>query len=162
MKNLLFLIFCPIIEIGMGQTLCPQVYSSGGSTGQIDNSYLSWTIGECVIQTIQNSSSYLTQGFQQTKMTINEFINEKNDEYSITISPNPNKGSFVIETDILLLGQDITFRLTDINSIEVMADKLTNVRTEVDISQYNANTYILTLYNKENTVLRSYKIFYFR
>ena len=52
-----------------------ELVSTAGSYGETSSGSLSWTIGEPVIETITNGTNTLTQGFQQSKLTVTA-INE--------------------------------------------------------------------------------------
>lgn len=45
--------------------LQPSVFSSSGNSATIGNINVSYTIGECIVTTVSNNTSILTQGFHQ-------------------------------------------------------------------------------------------------
>ncbi|MFC2176342.1 hypothetical protein ACFLR1_05175, partial [Bacteroidota bacterium] len=55
--------------VGMSQSISPEVIASAG--GHFDNgtTQLSWTLGEVAIDTYDNGTNIITQGFHQTQLT---------------------------------------------------------------------------------------------
>lgn len=66
MKKLLILFtLIGLTVLIYGQSLNPEVISTSGDYFENSNASLSWTLGETVTETFENSNFFLTQGFQQ-------------------------------------------------------------------------------------------------
>lgn len=90
MKNLTVLIIgILIVHIGFSQTLTPEVYATSGDYFTNTANSLSWTLGECVIETYESVNYSLTQGFQQTNYSVTSIQENENENYSVIVYPNP-------------------------------------------------------------------------
>lgn len=67
MKKILILLFNVVFLVGLHAQITneQQVISNGGNYSEAEGLSLSWTLGETVIATFENSGLVLTQGFQQ-------------------------------------------------------------------------------------------------
>ena len=65
MKILSTIAFSFIVAVALGQSLSPWVLGTSGGFHTNQGNSLSWTVGEVEVATLNNSTSFLTQGFQQ-------------------------------------------------------------------------------------------------
>lgn len=71
MKRFMLISFLScLVSVSRSQTLSPKVISTAGNEYKASTISWSWTMGETVIPTIQNSNNILTQGFQQPEVEI--------------------------------------------------------------------------------------------
>ncbi|NOX86833.1 MAG: hypothetical protein GXO86_12865 [Chlorobi bacterium] len=66
-----------------------QVVSTGGDYFETNNGSISFTIGEVVIETIENGDNCLTQGFQQSTLNVFTILDEKPTGKRWIVYPNP-------------------------------------------------------------------------
>ncbi len=66
-----------------------EVVSTAGSHGETTAGSLSWTVGEPVIETITDGTNTLTQGFQQSKLTVTAINDLKFPGIELSVYPNP-------------------------------------------------------------------------
>lgn len=119
LKSILTTIIVLLVVVSaMGQDLKQQVISSaGGYDVSGDNSIsLSWTLGELVITTVESGTGdlILTQGFQQSKMSVTGI--EENKDLGVVVSIYPNPTSELVnvkfaapldgETNVIMHGPD--------------------------------------------------------
>lgn len=90
MKHLFFLL------LGLGSLLHAHaqdtdlhVVASAGSSYQIDDFVLDWTLGEVVIQTLDRPSGMITQGFHQPTYTLVSVSPFPDEVGNVVVSPNP-------------------------------------------------------------------------
>ena len=88
-KLLMILIMAFGYSIAFCQSLKPDVIASSGSFYTNSTNTLSWTIGECIPETISNGTNELTQGFQQSIYDINTVVDNTKKRIQITVFPNP-------------------------------------------------------------------------
>ncbi|NVK64960.1 MAG: T9SS type A sorting domain-containing protein [Flavobacteriales bacterium] len=70
------------------QSVTPEVTATAGAHFAIPGYQMSWTLGEPITQTLSNSSGQLTQGFQQSNISVIG-INDYDFSYEIEVFPNP-------------------------------------------------------------------------
>jgi hypothetical protein len=157
MKNLsgivMLFLLCPLVPL-FSQQLTPFVISSSGGFYSNTSGMLSFTTGEmAAVETYSNSTSILTQGFQQP-WDFGTYINEHPfNDFSFGIYPNPSNGQFYLLTDSdLNLHLNIT--VSDLlgqkyHSLSIDPSGKINIEP-VDITDLPAGTYILYLRVKEH------------
>ncbi|MBI2280098.1 MAG: T9SS type A sorting domain-containing protein [Bacteroidetes bacterium] len=146
-------ICAPIKRISFFITLCTgslasfsqNVIASGGDTYQSTIGLVSFTVGETVVETIQNTI-IITQGFHQTNLTIT--VVEENPKFDITVYPNPTTDFFNISNKT----PDTKLQLVDISG-QVL---LETYEDEIDLTDYVVGHYILVVSNSAFTSV--YKI----
>ena len=86
-----------------------EVVTTAGSYGETSSGSLSWTVGEPVIETITDGTNTLTQGFQQSKLTVTAINDLKFPGIELSVYPNPTNSFLFIEVKYFLF--DIKFSL---------------------------------------------------
>lgn len=127
-----------------------EVIASGGTSFSNSNGSIDWTIGEPVIETLENNSNFATQGFHQTQLQITE-VEESNTYYNVAVFPNPTKAN--VEVQINDLNEDLNIKVFDVSGKLVMQKlylKDDNSKS-LDLSPFESGSYYLQLTGKENT-----------
>ena len=162
MKSILtFIIALVFVATAGGQDLKQQVVSSAGGFGVSgDNSIsLSWTLGELVISTVQASGGdlILTQGFQQSKLTITAIDVNKDLGVEVSVYPNPTSELVNIKFGAPLEGETTLFLMAP-DGRQVLNMKLEQgeVLKEIDMNEFPGGTYFLRIQN--GIKLNVYKI----
>ena len=137
MKTLLtFLIFIPYFLLG--QITSPTLISNSGGSFQTNTIIMDFSIGELVIQTLQNNK-ILTQGFHQEVLKIGTLINEL--EILTKIYPNPTSKLLFIELEKESDGDMLMY---DIKGKLILKDKFRNQKIkQLDISTFSPGNYLL-------------------
>ena len=137
MKFLTILSLSLLPFFALAQSITPEVIASAGEHYDNGTTQLSWTLGEVVIDTYDNGSNILTQGFHQTQLTVTS-IEEDLAEIRLNLYPNPTAEYLNIE-----LGnneKDINLQLYD------MAGKLIHK----DVINAHDSKYVLPMQNVES------------
>ena len=119
-----------------------EVVSSAGSYVETTSGSLSWTVGEPVIETITDGTNTLTQGFQQSKLTVTAINDLKVSGIELFVYPNPTNSflSIEVKTDkqrYLLLS------LFDLNGRLILQKKMTENKQTIKMQNYKPGTYLL-------------------
>lgn len=149
MKSLSFLFFCLFLVtiVSAQEVVSTQGDSYSNSSGIVD-----FTIGEVVINTLNDGSNDLTQGFHQTNWTITSVEDISN--YDVSIFPNPTDDVINVKTSVF---EGVYYLFYDINGKLLKEGNLTSGKTPIDVSQFAAGSYILTLNNKSEN-LKKFKL----
>jgi hypothetical protein len=156
-KILLILIIVSGYTIVYGQNLKPEMIATAGSFYSNNSYSVSWTIGECIPETFSNGTNKLTQGFQQGIYEINTVVDNTEDRMKITVFPNP-------ATDFVNLEMQTQnkigyyYQLFDLNGKCLKNEKITAVKSQIDLIGFARTTYILNVYASDQKVLKSFKI----
>lgn len=107
---------------GMAQSIEPQVIASAGEHFDNGTVQLSWTLGEVMIDTYDNGTNILTQGFHQTELTVTS-IEENLSDIRMNIFPNPT--SEFLNIELSNNEKDINLQLFDMSGKLIHKDVIT-------------------------------------
>jgi len=79
---ILIIAICP-------ELLAQEVIATAGSTLSSSYGSISFTIGECVANTLTKGDKTITQGFQQANISVSMISELKDLDFSISVYPNP-------------------------------------------------------------------------
>ncbi len=117
------------------------VATAGGTLGNASGS-ISYTIGESVAQTFSSGDKVLTQGFQQSYLSVSTEKTILDLNFSITVFPNPT-------TDVVTLrvGKEsmsgLLYLLYDLNGRLLSKKVIENSDTTVPFQSLQTGTYLL-------------------
>jgi len=85
-------VFC-LLQAGTWaqEALSSAAYSANGTSVQ-----LNWTLGECVVETFENGKLVLTQGYQQSRLTVTSY-HQPVSSVMLRVYPNPVSESLIVE-----------------------------------------------------------------
>lgn len=115
MKNVqIYLICLGVLLFSFGKVGAQQVLASAGDFLKNTSGSLSFTLGELVIDTKTNTNGTLTQGFQQTKLTVTAIKELPGNNFHIVAYPNPTTNVLFLKSET---GSSIkfTYSLFDAN-----------------------------------------------
>ena len=140
MKFLTILSLAVLPYLGMAQSIEPQVIASAGEHFDNGTTQLSWTLGEVVIDTYDNGTNILTQGFHQTELTVTS-VEETLANIQLNMYPNPTSELLNIElgnneSDINLQLFDMSGKLVHQAKIEAYQTKFVLPMNEVATGNY--------------------------
>ena len=115
MKFLTIISLIVLPFVGVAQSITPEVIASAGEHYDNGTVQLSWTLGEVMIDTYDNGTNILTQGFHQTQLTVTS-IEENLADVTMNLYPNPTSEYLNIslrnnQNDINLQVYDMTGKL---------------------------------------------------
>ena len=148
--------------LAQGQSLSPTVVASAG--GYLDNGTvsLSFTVGEVAVTTLTGGDMILTQGFQQPfELDVTGVDDNHPVNWSVKTYPNPVQDHLNIRFTIRN-PQDFTVVVMDITGKKVFVNKYMQVQPgevkEIDMQQYHAGIYMISVTSQDQKVRRVYKI----
>lgn len=145
MFKCLFVIFSFSCFISIAQNNEQQVISSIGAFYSNNEYIMESTLGETVINTIENGN-ILTQGFHQTILKITS-VSELSD-IELKLYPNPTIGLFTVEFG---KNQNLIIDLSSLNGKTIFSEKIENQNKKTfDISKLTQGIYILKVTNTNN------------
>lgn len=163
-KTCTLLFVSAIVVAAQAQSLTREVIASSGGYSVSSVGSLSWTLGETVVETVENPSInlILTQGFQQP--------DELDDDVSIwelpksnvfvSLYPNPTIQSIRMDLQydntsrITIELIDMLGRVLNTDNLDVLKGQMSNY--QLDVSTLSAGMYMFRL-TSEGRQLNSYK-----
>ena len=135
-----------------------QVLTTSGGYIEIHEIQYAWSLGECLIHTISDGETNLTQGFHQSFSVVTT-IEEKGTEGICMVYPNPTSSSlYVKQTGGRKSPQHL--KLVDPYG-RVLVSKIIidpSPEYEIDLSPYAEGLYILHLINQDTQYHHSIRI----
>ena len=158
MKSFLTLILICLSYLSFSQQASPEIISSAGEHFENGELSLSWTLGETTISTLEGDI-ILSQGFHQDFFIITAIEEQKFENTSIRIFPNPTPDYLNIEWKANSESSEkMTIQLIDMQG-KVLVEKTANTLSEslkLDLRSYKKSQYILQI--KEGKAVKTYKI----
>lgn len=136
------------------QSLGQTVLSTSGDHFQNGSAALSWTIGEPVINSLENGSLRLTQGFHQPYLTVSSVIEAEN-ENLVRVYPNPTIA--MLSIDFATTGE-YRAELFDVLGRKLNTFNIIGNHYELDLNDFPAANYLLKCYDTENKSISTFKI----
>lgn len=153
----LFLIF--ISDLTKAQSLSPEVIGSSGDFYTNTGGSVSFTIGETVVETFNDGSNFLTQGFQQSFIIMTS-VPETQNGNSIFAYPNPLKDYLFLDFNSM---EEDTYLITvfDVSGKEIM-HKRTQISAQfstykMSLSDLQDGIYLIRITN-ENYLSKTVRI----
>ena len=162
MKKPILLFLTLILSVSLfSQSLSPTVIASAGGFAAAGGYSISQTIGELAVKTLTNNDLLLTQGFQQPQLSVANFIEPEEVEWSLNTYPNPVKDMMYIEyslqeeTDLMLEIRDITGKKVSEEKLEQLSG---DSETSVNLSDLRNGIYFLKFYSPDKKLFKIIKI----
>jgi hypothetical protein len=153
MKSLIIVL---ILILAGSMVSAQQVVSTNGDSQSAAGYEVSWTVGEAVIETLVGSSTTLTQGFQQTKLTITAVSELLIPGLEIKVFPNPTQDFITVHFSEYIEGS--RYFIYDLTG-KLLENKLINsADTEIDLKKYASGQYILKLTNKSRQPIQTFQV----
>ncbi|HNW70100.1 MAG TPA: T9SS type A sorting domain-containing protein [Bacteroidales bacterium] len=142
MKKYISILLCSIATNAFGQFTTPEAISSGGDSYSQPFGKMEVTIGETVIETLNENNIFLTQGFQQSHffaVTIEE--NTLSEDIDFSVFPNPATDELNILWNI---DETVLIFLYDLKSNLLYVDNMEKT-SRIKVADYASGAYLLRL-----------------
>lgn len=159
MRNILISTIITIALMCLGNNIkAQQAVVSGGNFHQNSQGSISWGLGEAVIETFEVDDIIITQGFQQSKLTITTIEELPEPDFYITAFPNP-ANDFVYLKSNFDHSDDVYFTVSDLNGKLMMGDKINSTVEKVSFRDLKSGVYFIkiSLNNKEVKTIKVIK-----
>lgn len=150
---LFFLVFPLCIY---AQEISQEIISSSGDYSDGSSGQLSWTLGDLAIETYSSGDVSLTQGFQQPSYEV--ITTFESHDYSFVTRVYPVPSSDVITVEFGEILNDLEVVLYNLQGEIVLSRQVESETITLDLNYLSPSEYILKIINKENNLIKSYKI----
>jgi len=148
------ILFLLIIAVGSSVS-AQKVISANGGTATTEGVQVSWTVGEPVTATVSDANNTLTQGFQQSKLTVTAIDDIQIAGVDVNVYPNPTSDYVNVHFSKAL--ENITYLLFDLSGKLIQKKIIESTNVKIDMTGYSGGSYILRL-NSGQQQLQSFKI----
>lgn len=132
------------------------VIAGSGEYFQGQNITVSFTLGEPVISTLEKTDMIVTQGFQQSNLTVTVIDTYDGFDINITAYPNPVTDEIKLAVD-KKLSAEASYSLYDITGGLVTQDRLDGLVTRISFQKLAPAVYLLKV-NQESKTIKTFKI----
>lgn len=147
----ILLSLCTIILSAQNQ----EVISTTGSFFENSAGSVSFTVGECFIQTFISPTIILTHGFHQPLHIIETDIPDREGlDFKISAYPNPVKEFISIDVQKYT---GLYYIIYDMNGVVIERKEITSSKTEISFENLNPSIYLLKVFKSEMEV-KAFKI----
>ncbi len=151
-----YLVIVLILFLAGSMVSAQEVVSSNGDSKSAAGVEVSWTVGEAVIATMIGSTNTLTQGFQQTRLTVTAVTDLLYPGLEIKVFPNPTQEFITIRFSEYI--EDTRYSLYDLRGKLIENKMINSADTEIDLKKYASGQYILKLTNKSRQPIQTFQI----
>jgi hypothetical protein len=138
-------------------TYAQQNTVSTGSEDSNASGSITYSIGQIDYIASSNASTFINQGVQQPFEIVTLSGNEIKDiQINAEVYPNPSVNHLIISLQNYNY-ENLSYRLFDIRGREIIADKIANSETIVNMQPYASAAYILKLVDN-NKEIKTFKI----
>jgi len=157
MKFLTALSLAALPFLGVAQSIEPQVIASAGEHFDNGTTQLSWTLGEVMIDTYDNGTNILTQGFHQTELTVTS-VEETLANIRLNMYPNPT--SELLNIDLGNNESDINLQLFDMSGKLVHSDKIEAYQTKyfLPMNKVATGNYLVRMQSVDGKMNTTHKV----
>lgn len=138
--KVILLVFLQIPFLVVAQSTDQYVIGTAGEHHANASISLSWTIGEVAVETLENSSGGVTQGFHQFELEVITLI-EGPGRLAVEVFPNPTIHLLNVES----FGKGESYILYNSNGQIMQDGKLTEEKEQIDFSSYPSGVYLLQI-----------------
>ncbi len=147
-KTLLLLFLYGSILKVYSQSIPIQLITTAGDTYTNSISVVDWSLGEIMIETHQNGSIMLSQGFQQGKFQTLEIEINPYNSIKLTVFPNPTQEFIEVLIADFKANTALQYNLTDIKGKLIKSGTISTQTDKIDLSWQLHGTYILSIIYK--------------
>jgi hypothetical protein len=150
-----------MVTISYAQSIAPQSVNSSGTKMAQANGSLSFTVGELVVLSQTDSQGNTLGGGFTSGATLTTASIQETDTAVLDVSVFPNPTSDLVNIRINHSSiEQVVVSITDLQGKEVYSGKYAGISNTIGINTatYSLGTYVLSLKNKNNQVLGTYKI----
>ncbi len=161
MKNYLFLILVLTASVSVkAQQL--EVVAASGDFYKNSSGSLSWTLGEAAIETLSESNYILTQGFQQSKITVTSVNELPGLDFTISVFPNPASDFLTVKVEKNDGFTGLMYHLYDINGKLLLLKQPEGNETTISLSNFNPSIYFLEVIQAKDSTDAKYCVSIFK
>ena len=128
---------------------------SGGGMHENSSGYISWSLGELAISTLKTNEYIITQGFQQSKLTVTAIDKNPNITLSINAYPNPTNDKMFIEVDGNIT--ELRYEVFSANGLLVAGAQFDSNPQSIAFSRLNSGIYIIRI-RLNNKTIKTFKV----
>ena len=156
-KLVMLSLFMSFYIISQAQVFSPTVIASAGASGTSATCIIDWTLGEIAIETFTQTSTILTQGFQQNFLS-NPTAIEIAEKSEFSFYPNPAKDCIYLNLK-QAHNENVNVEIFNIKGTKVWSSILESAKDleKIDINSLPSGMYMLRISSRQGKILKTNK-----
>lgn len=156
---LLFLICCLSFNFSNAQnTILHESINASGGGNTNQNASISYSVGQVFYITSTSSDGSLLEGVQQAFEIYPLSVKDEIRTITLTAYPNPTPNLLNIQISDFELHESFTYDLYDMLGKKMLTGRIDSALSQLNLTDYPAAVYTLSLRNKNNKPVRQFKI----
>jgi hypothetical protein len=154
-----FALFIILSKKVFTQTLQNEVLASAGEAYTINNSEISWTLGESLIESYLSGNILISQGFHQPIFRFFEIQEQEKPVFHVSIYPNPTSRFVQIDVKGSRDIEEFNIILSDMMG-KVLLNRLVEPLShdQLDLAEYPCGILLLKINRVSDGMQRTFKI----
>ncbi len=145
-----------IASFGLATCFAQESTNTTGGDATGSGGTVVYSVGQVAYIYETGSNGNINQGVQQPYEIYTIGFIEEGEEILLNIFPNPTTGFLTLHVNELY-NENSTILINDINGRTLFSQRINNVQTQIDLSSYEAGTYIFRIL-LESKELKKFKI----
>ncbi|MBN1597446.1 MAG: T9SS type A sorting domain-containing protein [Bacteroidales bacterium] len=147
-----FLLITSLILFAVQYSICQEVIAASGDDAASADLSISWTIGETVTGTFENSNGILTQGIHQGYLTVTPINETQELNFEISAFPNPASDILRIRVESNTT-EGLSYILLDAQGRLLLQDNIYGNMTEIPFTNYAPAIYFLKIREGQKEIM---------
>lgn len=144
-----------LFSISMAGSVAQEAVSSAGNYHENAGISISWTLGETVTETFFSDDYILTQGFQQSYLTVTAI--EEWDELDFILTAYPNPASDILNIYAENHQEKLSYALFDLQGKMITSGIMAGNNHQITVANLKEGIYFLNI-TEGNTMLKTFRI----
>lgn len=128
---------------------------SGGGMHENSSGYISWSLGELAISTLKTSEYIITQGFQQSKLTVTAIDEETDIPTKVKTYPNPTSDYLYIEVDGDIA--NLRYEVYTLSGLNISGAKFDSTPQKIVFARFSSGVYIIRV-RLNNQIIKTFRV----
>lgn len=133
-----------------------EAVAPAGNFHQNEAMSVSWTLGELAIETLVSGDIILTQGLQQSNLTVVSVDELAGSDLQISVYPNPTRDILNVKMDNQY-SENISYSVIDFSGRTIAGDRIWNQNEQISFAGLNAGVYFVKV-SIDGTLSKTFKI----
>lgn len=149
------LVMLGVMRLGIATAQNSANTSGGDATG--NGGTVAYSVGQVVYTTNTDAPGTVSQGVQQTYEIFTVGIKETKVNISLSVFPNPTADNLTLQISDYN-NEELWFQLSDLQGKLLDKGQITSKQIQINTSLLSPSSYFISVVNKENKKVQSFKI----
>lgn len=155
-QKLKYAIIVMLGVMGLGIATAQNSANTSGGDASGSGGTVAYSVGQVAYTTNTGASGAISAGVQQTYEISTVVANETVQSISISVFPNPTTDNLTLQISDYI--EELWFQLSDLQGKLLDKGQITSKQIQINTSSLSPSSYFISVVNKENKKVQSFKI----